>query len=84
MNILTSIKGIGDKRAVNFLIEMGGEKHQYDDTGKIIAMTGLDLAIYQSGQHEGKGRITKRSNRHLRRMIPPVGERFLFFRKRAI
>jgi transposase len=69
INILTSIKGIGDKSAVNFLVEMGGDITQYDDSGKIIAMAGLDPAVYQSGQHEGKGRITKRGNRHLRRII---------------
>jgi transposase len=69
MNIITSIKGIGDKTAVNFLVEMGGDINQYERSGKIIAMAGLDPAVYQSGQHEGKGRITKRGNRHLRRII---------------
>jgi len=69
INILTSIKGIGDKSAVNFLIEMGGDVNQYERSGKIIAMAGLDPAVYQSGQYEGKGRITKRGNRHLRRII---------------
>ena len=69
INILTSIKGIGNKTAVNFLIEMGGDINQYDDSGKIIAMAGLDPAVYQSGKHEGKGKITKRGNRHLRRII---------------
>ena len=69
INILTSIRGIGKKSAVNFLVEMGGDITQYDDSGKIIAMAGLDPAVYQSGQHEGKGRITKRGNRHLRRII---------------
>jgi len=69
INILTSIKGIGDKTAVNFLIEMGGSINQFNRSGKIIAMAGLDPAVYQSGQHEGKGRITKRGNRHLRRII---------------
>ena len=54
MNILTSIKGIGDKSAANFLIEMGGDINQYDDPNKIIAMAGLDPAVYQSGKHEGR------------------------------
>jgi transposase len=69
INIMTSIKGIGDKTAVSFLIEMGCDINQYDRSGKIIAMAGLDPAVYQSGNHEGKGRITKRGNRHLRRVI---------------
>jgi transposase len=69
INLMTSIKGIGDKAAANFLIEMGGDINQYEGSGKIIAMAGLDPAVYQSGKHEGKGRITKRGNRHLRRII---------------
>jgi len=69
INIMTSIKGIGEKTAANFLVEMGGDINQYKCSGKIIAMAGLDPAVYQSGKHEGKGRITKRGNRHLRRII---------------
>jgi len=41
----------------------------FERSGKIIAMAGLNPAVYQSGKHEGKGRITKRGNRHLRRII---------------
>jgi transposase len=69
INIITSIKGIGDKTAANFLVEMGGDIHKFECSGKVIAMAGLDPAVYQSGKHEGKGRITKRGNRHLRRII---------------
>ena len=69
INIMTSLKGIGEKAAANFLIEMGGDINQFERSGKIIAMAGLDPAVYQSGKHEGKGRITKRGNRHLRRVI---------------
>lgn len=69
ISIMTSIKGIGDKTAANFLVEMGGDINQFERSGKIIAMAGLDPAVYQSGKHEGKGRITKRGNRHLRRII---------------
>jgi len=69
INLMTSLKGIGEKAAANFLIEMGGDINQYECSGKIIAMAGLDPAVYQSGKHEGKGRITKRGNRHLRRII---------------
>ena len=69
INIITSIKGIGDKTAANFLVEMGGDINKFEYSGKIIAMAGLDPAVYQSGKHEGRGRITKRGNRHLRRII---------------
>jgi transposase len=69
INIMTSIRGIGDKTAANFLVEMCGDINQFERSGKIIAMAGLDPTVYQSGKHEGKGRITKRGNRHLRRII---------------
>jgi transposase len=69
VEILTSIRGIGDKTAANFLIEMGGEIQKFETHNKLIAMAGLDPSVYQSGQHDGHGRITKRGNRHLRRVI---------------
>jgi transposase len=69
INLMISLKGIGEKAAANFLIEMGGDINQFDRSGKIIAMAGLDPAVYQSGKHDGKGRITKRGNRHLRKII---------------
>jgi transposase len=38
INIITSIKGIGDKTAANFLVEMGGDINKFECSGKIIAM----------------------------------------------
>ncbi len=69
IDIMTSLRGIGEKTAANFLIEMGGDIQRFEDHKKLIAMAGIDPAIYQSGKHEGHGRITKRGNRHLRRVI---------------
>jgi len=69
MNILTSLPGIGNKTAMNFLIEMGGGIAPYQSHKKLIAMAGIDPAIYQSGKVDRSGRISKRGNRHLRRVI---------------
>lgn len=69
MNILTSIKGIGKKTALNFLIEMGGDAKLFKNDKKLIAAAGLDPSTYQSGKYEGKSRISKKGNRHLRRVI---------------
>ncbi len=69
MDILTSMKGIGEKSAMNFLIEMGGDIKQFESHQKLIAMAGLDPALYQSGKTDRKGKISKRGNRHLRRII---------------
>ncbi len=69
IDIMTSLRGIGEKTAANFLVEMGGDIRKFTDHKRLIAMAGLDPAIYQSGKHDGQGRITKRGNRHLRRVI---------------
>jgi transposase len=69
MDILTSMKGIGKKTAINFLIEVGRDVKEFESHKKVIAMAGLDPALYQSGKIDRKGKITKRGNRHLRRVI---------------
>jgi transposase len=69
IEILTSMKGIGNKSATNFLVELGGGVDLYKSHKQVIAMAGLDPSVYQSGKHEGKGKISKRGNRHLRRVI---------------
>jgi len=69
IEILCSIKGVGENTAMNFLIEMGTEVEMYENDKKLIAASGLDPSTYQSGKYEGKSRISKRGNRHLRRVI---------------
>jgi transposase len=69
MDILNSIKGMGDKTITGFLVEIGGDISNYENHKKLIAMAGLDPAVYQSGNHEGRGKISKRGNKHLRRVI---------------
>jgi len=69
IDIMTSLRGIGEKTATSFLVEMGGDIRKFNNHKKLIAMAGIDPAIYQSGKHDGQGRITKRGNRHLRRVI---------------
>ena len=67
--ILTSMRGIGDKTAFNFLIEMGGDIKAFEHDRKLIAAAGLDPTTYESGKYKGKSKISKRGNRHLRRVI---------------
>ena len=81
-DILTSMKGIGEKSAMNFLIEIGGEIKQFESHKKVIAMAGLDPALYQSGKMDRKGRISKRGNRHLRRVIWQMTTRVIQFNER--
>jgi transposase len=82
MDILTSMKGIGEKTAMNFLIEMGGDIKQFESHKKLIAMAGLDPALYQSGKIDRKGKISKRGNRHLRRVIWLMTTRVIPFNER--
>jgi transposase len=69
VELLCSMKGIGENTAMNFLIEMGGAVEVYESDKKLIAASGLDPSIYESGKYAGKSRISKRGNRHLRRVI---------------
>ena len=69
IEILTSLRGIGASTALQFLIEMGGDIRLYKNDKKLIAAAGLDPSTYQSGTYEGKSKISKRGNRHLRRVI---------------
>jgi len=80
--ILTSMKGIGEKSAMNFLIEMGGDIKQFERHQKLIAMAGLDPALYQSGKIDRKGKISKRGNRHLRRVIWLMTTKVIQFNER--
>jgi transposase len=69
VDILTSIRGIGEKSATNFLVELGGDPGLFPSHRQVIAMAGLDPSVYESGKYVGLSKISKRGNRHLRRII---------------
>ena len=69
VEILTSIKGVGEITALNFVVELGGDITLYENDKKLIAAAGLDPSTYQSGKYDGSSKISKRGNRHLRRVI---------------
>lgn len=69
IEILTSIRGIGDKSAMNFMAELGGDIKVFLSHKQVIAMAGIDPSVYHSGKYEGLSKISKRGNRHLRRII---------------
>jgi transposase len=66
--IMTSIDGIDKRTATTFLAEIGCIGN-YASHKKLIAFAGIDPTVYQSGKFEGASRISKRGNRHLRRVI---------------
>ena len=68
LRILKSIKGIGDITALHFLAEIG-DVSRFENYKKLIAYAGLDPTVHQSGKFEGQSKISKRGNRHLRRVL---------------
>ncbi|MEW6003659.1 MAG: IS110 family transposase [Nitrospirota bacterium] len=68
LEILSSIDGISDTTGAVFLAEVG-DINNFQSHKSLIAFAGLDPAIYQSGKFQGKGKISKRGNRHLRRIV---------------
>jgi len=78
IEILTSTKGIGKTMALNFVVEMGGDITLYKNDKSLIAASGLDPTTYESGQYKGQSKLTKRGNRHLRRVIWLMATRVVF------
>ncbi|UCH80302.1 MAG: IS110 family transposase [Nitrospiraceae bacterium] len=68
LTIMKSIGGVSDITGSTFLAELGDIKN-FSSHKHLIAFAGLDPAVYQSGQYAGKGKISKRGNKHLRRVI---------------
>lgn len=68
LEIVTSINGISNGTATTFLAEVGAIG-SFRSWKSLVAYAGLDPTVYQSGKFQGKSRISKRGNRHLRRVI---------------
>jgi transposase len=68
IELLTSIKGIGQNSAMHFLAEVGNIS-RFSSYKKLIAYCGLDPSIYQSGKRKTGSHISKRGNAHLRRIV---------------
>ncbi len=68
MEIITSIDGIGDATGAAFLAEIG-DINNFSSHKSLIAYAGIDPTVFQSGKFEGTSRISKRGNRHLRRIV---------------
>ena len=68
LDIIRSIDGVNDITGSTFLAEIG-DINNFTSYKHIIAFAGLDPSIHQSGQYVGRSTISKRGNRHLRRII---------------
>lgn len=68
LEILTSIRGVNVKTAAPFLAELG-DYQNFTSYKKMLAFAGLDPTTRQSGKFEGLSMISRRGNRHLRKVI---------------
>jgi len=68
LEIITSVDGISAITGSTFLAEVG-DIEMFRSYKRLIAFAGLDPSIHQSGHYEGISRLSKRGNRHLRRVI---------------
>ena len=68
LDIIRSVDGVNDITGSTFLAEIG-DLNKFHSYKHLIAFAGLDPSIHQSGQYEGRRTISKRGNRHLRRVI---------------
>jgi transposase len=68
IEIIKSIGGVGDATASSFIAEVG-DCNRFKSYKSLIAFAGLDPSTHKSGKYEGKSRISKRGNRHLRRIL---------------
>jgi transposase len=68
LEIITSINGIAPNTATAFLAEIG-KISNFPSVKNLVVFDGIDPSVYRSGKCEGSSRISKRGNRHLRRII---------------
>lgn len=66
MEIITSFPGISYTTAAHFMAEVQ-DIHRFSRYQKLIAFIGTDPTIYQSGNEDRHGRISKRGNKVLRK-----------------
>ncbi len=65
MEILTSVRGIGELSAGMFMSEVG-DIRRFRGGRQLVAYAGIDTVVYESGRYRARMGISKRGNRHLR------------------
>jgi transposase len=66
--VATRPRRVASKTAAAFLAELGDYRN-FKSYKKMIAFSGLDPTIHQSGKYEGMSIISRRGDRHLRKII---------------
>ena len=68
LELIKTIPGFGSLTSSSFIAEVG-DISRFSSAKKLTAYAGLDPSVYQSGRFTGKSHISKRGNRHLRRLL---------------
>lgn len=68
VNGITKIKGVGLTTVATLLAETNGFL-LFKNTSQLVSFSGYDVIENQSGNHKGKTRISKKGNRHIRRIL---------------
>ncbi len=79
---LTMLKGIGLKTAFALVVEMYGWRN-FQNRKEVGAYLGLDGRRDDSGGSENDGPITKKGNRHVRRIIIQLARNWLNFQRNS-
>lgn len=75
---IPSILGIGMVSAATIIAEIE-DISRFNDPNRLLAFTGLDPRIYQSGTQEFKGRMNKKGSVVLRRVLMNCAESILIY-----
>jgi transposase len=69
--LLATIPGVGPETVRTWLAEMPPVErfHAKNGAERLVAATGLDAQVRQSGQYTGKVKMSKRGNRYVRRSL---------------
>jgi transposase len=73
-NALRSIKGMGNITTATFLAELG-PLPRFPKAKSLVAYAGLDPSVHESGRYRGTSRLSKRGNRHLRRILRLIAQK---------
>jgi transposase len=68
VRLLMTIPGVG-ARTAEAVVAYLGDPHRFRTAGQVLAYAGLVPRLYQSGNMERKGRITKRGPCYLRKIL---------------
>lgn len=65
---IKKIKGVGIKTIAVLLAETNGFE-TFENQGQLVSYSGYDIVENQSGKHNGKTRMSKKGNAHIRRAM---------------